>query len=1360
MDETELSRGLARIRARSGDVGNAKAGPGQGAGFLVGRDTVVTCAHVVDAALARRPSRDRPEETVLVDFPSWPDHDPVEAEILQDGWFPPDEERGDVAILRILGDPPPDARQPPLRRPPAMMDHTFHVEGFPAKIGDAWATGAIRGATHGGHWVQLEDVKVPGHRIERGFSGAPVWDDEAQAVVGIIVITELDEATKAARMIPVSALVRLWPRLEQAVGWRLGYDEDDLRKHWGPKARGLRHGRGARAPWLFTGRTRALRELVAWLEQSGPTPGCIVTGGPGSGKSAVISRLVTLADPSLRREAPTESAPEGTVPPAGAIDVAVHANGKTLEVVVAKIAGWLDVAAGSAEDLVATLVDRGRACTIVVDALDEASGGDAVRIATELLSPLASDGGEVGVKVLVGTRPGPNRLLLRKLAGMTVVNLDDDLTYLDRQDLVEYVRRYLLEGDGVRASPYAGEAELARRVAEAVALRAAPSFLVAQLGTDSLVADTEVVDPEQPGWEQRIPDSVGRAMERYFSRFGQEEGRVRDLFRPLAFAEGAGLPRGDSLWAALASALAGRRYSDDDVAWLLDTPAADYLIEGGAGTAGRGAVRLYHEALAEYLRCAEPDEAEIAARFAEVLLGRLPVDPDGRPRWSEAGPYTRSHLAAHAARGGQLDRLIADPGFLLAAEPTRLLRALPSATGEGSAVIAGVYRRAVTQIRDRPPGEAASYLELHAHQAGAASLARHIAELGIARRWSTRWVNWRASHEYTTVGHHGADVSAIAAHEVDGEPVAVSGGEDGTVRIWSTVRCDPMSPPLRGHDGHVSAIATGDLDGDPLAVTGGWDGTLRVWDLRAAVQVGDPLRGHERGITTIALGELDGRQAIVSASWDNTVRVWDLRTHEPVGEPILAHTRGVTALALGELDGTPIAVSAGYETLRLWDLRRGRALRDEPLRRHAGGVSALALGCLDGEPIAVSGGWDQALWLWDLKRWRPLRDEPLGRHAGGITAVAMVERGGVPTIVSGAEDGTVRTWDPRTGSSRVIEVGTAVLALALGELDGRLVAVSGGAGESVRVWDLADVPVAARETPRTRGQLTSVAIAGGATQSVVSGSDDGTVAIWDDDGRALAEADAGSPVFAVATGTLDGRPVALSGGWDGVIRLWDARSGAALGDPLGGHEDWVAALTTVALDGQPCLLSGGADCAVRLWDLRARRQLRELRGHGGTVTAIQVAVLDGATLAVTTSTDGTVRAWDIAASADPHGDRLGAHDDEALAVAVAELDGAPVAATAGLDGAVRIWDLRGRRPLRDPLVTPGGCLRAVALIQLGDRPVALVGCDERLHAWDLRDGTASVIDVGAPVSGLATDRSSCLVSCALGLVRVDLAAAT
>ncbi|MYS24661.1 hypothetical protein GA0115240_16701, partial [Streptomyces sp. DvalAA-14] len=58
-------------------------------------------------------------------------------------------------------------------------------------------------------------------------------------------------------------------------------------------------------------------------------------------------------------------------------------------------------------------------------------------------------------------------------------------------------------------------------------------------------------------------------------------------------------------------------------------------------------------------------------------------------------------------------------------------------------------------------------------------------------------------------------------------------------------------------------------------------------------------------------------------------------------------------------------------------------------------------------------------------------------------------------------------------------------------------------------------------------------------------------------------------------GVLDGRPVAVTGGSDGTVRMWALASGQPVGDPLTGHTRAVWAVAAVVLDGRPVAVTGG-----------------------------------------------------------------------------------------------------------------------------------------------------------------------------------------
>ncbi|KAJ6564297.1 hypothetical protein B0H19DRAFT_1026095, partial [Mycena capillaripes] len=124
-------------------------------------------------------------------------------------------------------------------------------------------------------------------------------------------------------------------------------------------------------------------------------------------------------------------------------------------------------------------------------------------------------------------------------------------------------------------------------------------------------------------------------------------------------------------------------------------------------------------------------------------------------------------------------------------------------------------------------------------------------------------------------------------------------------------------------------------------------------------------------------------------------------------------------------------------------------------------------------------------------------------------------------------------------------------------------------------------------------QVTSVAFSpDGKRIIIVSGSDDLTVRIWDaQTGAALGEPLEGhtNGVTSVAF-SPDGKRI-VSGSDDLTVRIWDAQTGAALGEPLEGHTNRV---TSVAFspDGNR-IVSGSWDCTVRIWDAKTGAALRE-----------------------------------------------------------------------------------------------------------------------------------------------------------------------
>ena len=118
----------------------------------------------------------------------------------------------------------------------------------------------------------------------------------------------------------------------------------------------------------------------------------------------------------------------------------------------------------------------------------------------------------------------------------------------------------------------------------------------------------------------------------------------------------------------------------------------------------------------------------------------------------------------------------------------------------------------------------------------------------------------------------------------------------------------------------------GELDGRPVAVSGGSDKLVRVWDLQTGVLVEEPLRGHAAAVRALALGEFDGRPIVISGGADQ-VCVWDqarssTRTAE-FGAPI-------QAIAYMPLSRIVVATARGLALLELTGDKRGNP-RGSPL---------------------------------------------------------------------------------------------------------------------------------------------------------------------------------------------------------------------------------------------------------------------------------------------------------------------------------------------------------------------------------------------------------------------------------------------
>ena len=610
----------------------------------------------------------------------------------------------------------------------------------------------------------------------------------------------------------------------------------------------------------------------------------MITGQPGAGKSAVLARAALSVEAGH-----------------GGPGLAFHARAATIGDFLTALADLTGIdTPASADELVTSLADLpGQSpVPVVLDALDEAASDRDRRQITEALAELAV---LPWLRVAVATRtmavgsPFAPGGLLPALGVATrddhnLIDLDSD-TYFDLEGLRQFAAALLAQDGmdhpgppGAAWTQYRARPEVCDRLAAVIAERAGRNFLVAAMAAVPLSTARTMTDPAAKGFDPAgIPSGVGEALSKYLDRLpDQRRERDRELLTALAYARGAGLD--DPAWLAFAAAL-GYSASVADLDALRRSPAADYLLQ--TTTTERGArpvTRLFHQALTDELLAPRHQPSDESA-LLDMLLGQ--AEHTG---WQDR--YLREHAAEHAAAAGRLDQLLEDPLYLITVDPARLVPHLDAARSAPARAAAAVYRQSAHLLARLDQPTRASQLELTAHHLGCRSLAARIAGAAPDRPWQTRWSHGRRATGHQVLTGHTGRVTAVAAGALpDGTPVIISGGDDGTVRVWRLADGTLVGEPLTGHGGGVRAVAAGALpDGTPVIISGGDDGTVRVWRTADGTPVGEPLTGHRGAVTAVAAGALpDGTPVIISGGSDGTVRVWRTADGTPVGEPLAGH---------------------------------------------------------------------------------------------------------------------------------------------------------------------------------------------------------------------------------------------------------------------------------------------------------------------------------------------------------------------------------------------------------------------------------------------------------------------------------------
>ncbi|HEX5269770.1 MAG TPA: hypothetical protein VFW33_04745, partial [Gemmataceae bacterium] len=260
-------------------------------------------------------------------------------------------------------------------------------------------------------------------------------------------------------------------------------------------------------------------------------------------------------------------------------------------------------------------------------------------------------------------------------------------------------------------------------------------------------------------------------------------------------------------------------------------------------------------------------------------------------------------------------------------------------------------------------------------------------------------------------------VTVVAFSRPGGE-TAVTGGRDGTVRLWDAATGRPFGEPLR-HDDPVWALDCSPVRAEVVVGTGvgeGGRGAVQLWDAGAGRPLWDKPPRYCDPVGQVEFSA-DGERVLVVAG-----TTAELRRRDDGGLiAALAHPAGAITAAFSP-DGATGVTGGKDRAARFWDGRTGQP-RGEPLA-HRSPVEVVVFSP-DGKVLATTNPLqikvrEESLpivdagevRLWDVATRRPL-SQPLA-HPKPVRAVALSPAG--RRLLTGCEDHNARLFDVPSGA--------------------------------------------------------------------------------------------------------------------------------------------------------------------------------------------------------------------------------------------------------------------------------------------------------------------------------------------------------
>jgi WD40 repeat protein/tRNA A-37 threonylcarbamoyl transferase component Bud32 len=493
---------------------------------------------------------------------------------------------------------------------------------------------------------------------------------------------------------------------------------------------------------------------------------------------------------------------------------------------------------------------------------------------------------------------------------------------------------------------------------------------------------------------------------------------------------------------------------------------------------------------------------------------------------------------------------------------------------------------------------------------------------------------------------------------------------------------------LRAHQGWVFDVAISP-DGRWLATSGG-DFLVKLWDAqtRRAVRV---FTGHTNAVRSVRFSP-DGTM-LVTGSADRTIRLWDIQTGAERNR-FAGHTDRVRTVAFAP-DGKHVISASDDGTARIWNLDEPETA--EVLTGHTKRVFKVAL-APDGKTLATAGS-DEIVQLWDMPTRR--LQHTLKERKGEIYGLAFAEEG--QTLAIASLHPKLRLWQPGKAAPPVSI--SAVHCEATAFLpDGRAVAFL-RQEDSVEMQELT-----------TGHRLLTIPVAATwvrfSTQSneVVTGGADGIVRLWEAAKGRLRRAfrsplqERDWPFL-----TPDGR-LLQTDPRTREIKEHDLQTGRER--RLWQYKD-IARIHLIAPDYRAAAVHDTAG-GITLRDLPSGRVLSQLQSP--LAEAVSSCFSPDQRWLVAGYRDGTIRVWETASGQEQATWRGG---ETRIGLLVFSPDGnLLVSADAGPQ--IKLWDLRTQKEYR----TLQGHQNAIASVTWSPDAQQLIssGIDGKIIVWDVGTG--------------------------------------